>query len=219
MLPKEYFSFFRKLEKNNEREWFHDHKKDYEQHVKEPFHALVTEFIEKVRTVEPELQMTAKDAIFRINRDIRFSKDKSPYKTHMAAHVTRFGKKEIGRPGFYFQVDAKGGHLGGGCYQPDKESLTLIRDLIMHEGKDLHKELKKKAFKERYQELQGEKNKVLPKEFKAAAEDEPLLYNKQFFYWADVEKSLFEGSKGVSTLFTYFKAAKPVNDFFSRAFS
>jgi len=218
MLSKEYFTFFKQLEKNNTKEWFDEHRKEYETYVKKPFYALVDAFIDEVRKIEPDLQMTSKDAVFRINRDIRFSNDKSPYKTHMAAHVTRYGKKEIGRPGFYFEVHATGGSAGGGCYQPDKESLTLIRDLVMHESKDLHKVLGAKAFKDRFGELQGEKNKVLPVEFKAAAEKEPLLYNKQFFYWTDLGKETFSSQDSVKQLLAIYKAAKPVQDFFSKAF-
>jgi uncharacterized protein (TIGR02453 family) len=219
MLTKEYFTFFSGLEKNNNKEWFDAHRKDYEEHVKAPFHNLVTQLIEAVRAIEPEIQMTAKDAIFRINRDIRFSKDKSPYKTHMSAHITKYGKKEIGRPGFYFEVHAKGGGFGGGCYMPDKESLTLIRDLIMHEGKDLRRILSSKSFKSTFKEIQGEKNKVLPAEFKDAALAEPLLYNKQFFYWTEIPKSAFTDAKAIKNLMTYVKTAKPVYDFFNRAFS
>jgi uncharacterized protein (TIGR02453 family) len=218
MLPNEFFTFFRGLEKNNNKEWFDDNRKDYEKFVKVPFREFVLDTIEAIRTVEPELQQDAKDAIFRINRDIRFSKDKTPYKTHMSAHISRFGRKAIGSPGFFLQVSTKGGSLGGGCYQPDKEQLILIRDLIVHEGADLHKALKKKAFKDLYGELQGDKNKILPAEFKQAAESEPILYNKQFFYWATLPKSVFTNKNAVNELLKSYKAAKPVQDFFSRVF-
>ena len=218
MLPKEFFQFFKGLEKNNNKEWFDDNRKDYEKFVKVPFREFVQDTIDAIRTVEPELQQDAKDAIFRINRDIRFSKDKTPYKTHMSAHISRFGRKAIGSPGFYLQVDTKGGSLGGGCYQPDKEQLLLIRDLISHEGANLHKALKRKAFKDRYGDLQGEKNKIIPAEFKQAAISEPLLYNKQFFYWATLNKNLFTSKDAVKDILTYYKAAKPVQDFFAQVF-
>ena len=219
MLTKDYFQFFKGLEKNNSRDWFEGHRKEYEQHVKGPFRDLVQDMIDRIKVFEPDLQMEPKDAIFRINRDVRFSTDKSPYKTHSSAHISKHGKKAIGLPGFYFEINSKGGAIGGGCYAPDKEGLLLIRDLVMHEGKELHKLIKAKPFASKYGSIKGDRNKVLPAEFKAAAENEPLLYNKQFFWWAEIPMSVFLDKKCATTLVEYFKAGKPMADFFTRAFA
>lgn len=218
MLPKEFFSFFTKLEKNNNKEWFDTHRKDYEQYVKEPFRSLVQTVIERIRKVEPDLQMEAKDAVFRINRDVRFSKDKSPYKTHMGAHISRFGRKAIGRPGFYFEVSAKGGGVAGGCYELDKESLLLVRDLIKHESKEFNKLINAKSFVNTFGEIRGQKNKVLPPEFREASELLPVLYNKQFYWWTDIPASVFLTSSCVDVLLSCHKAAKPMSDFLIKAF-
>ena len=216
MLPPEYFRFFKGLEQNTRKTWFDDHRKDYETFVRPPFIELVQQTIDAIRTIEPELAQAPKDAMFRINRDIRFSKDKAPYKTHMGAHISRFGRKAMGKPGLYFEANANGGMVAGGCYMPSKEELALYRDLIMHEGKDLHKALKTKAFRDTFGELQGDRNKVLPAEFKEAAESEPLLFNKQFFWWTDIPKKVFTGSDAAKQLLSYYKAGKPVADFFMR---
>lgn len=218
MLPIEYFSFFQGLEQNNNREWFEAHRTDYEKHVKEPFRHLVQALIDRIRKVEPDIQMEAKDAIFRINRDVRFSSDKSPYKTHMGAHISRYGRKAIGKPGFYFEVGARGGGVAGGCYALDKESLLLIRDLIRHESKEFNKLIKVKSFVTMYGEIRGEKNKVLPAEFREASERVPLLYNKQFYWWAELPSSVFSDTSCISLLMSYHKAAKPVSDFLAKAF-
>lgn len=218
MISKEFFTFFTGLKKNNSKEWFDAHRSEYERFVKEPFRELVQALIEKVRTVDPLIQMQAKDAIFRINRDIRFSKDKAPYKTNMGAVISRRGRQALGYPGFYFELRSDGGAVGGGAYMPDKESLASIRDLIMHEGTELQKLLKAKAFRERFGELKGEKNKVLPAEFKQAALKEPLIANKQFYYWAELSKKDVANGDIVGLLFEHYKAAKPIDDFLSRAF-
>ncbi|MCX6140844.1 MAG: DUF2461 domain-containing protein [Candidatus Kapabacteria bacterium] len=218
MLSKEFFTFFTQLEKNNTKVFFDEHRAQYERFVKDAFKGLAQELIDRVRTIEPTLQLDAKDAIYRINRDIRFSSDKTPYKTHVSAHINLKGKKAMGFPGFYFEIGAKGGAVGGGAYMPEKEELAAIRDLIMHEGKSLHKLLKSKAFATCYGEIKGEKNKVLPAEFKQAAIIEPLIANKQFYYWATLPKSVFTSPDCVKTLFDYYKAAKPFNDFFAQAF-
>jgi len=217
MLPKEYFSFFAGLEKNNTKDYFDEHRKDYEMYVKAPFIKVVQDLIDRVRTIEPALQYDAKDALYRINRDIRFSNDKTPYKTHLAAHLNIRGKKAMGYPGFYFEIGAKGGACGGGSYMPQREELASLRDLIVHEGADLHKLLKAKSFVAHYQEMKGEKNKVLPAEFKQAAIAEPLIAHKQFYYWATIPKSVFTSKDCVKTLFEFYKAAQPMNNFLARA--
>ena len=91
---KDFIGFFSDLENNNNRDWFHENKKRYETSVKGPFESLVSALISELSKVYPEMTITPKDAIFRINRDIRFSKDKSPYKTHMAALISPGGKKD-----------------------------------------------------------------------------------------------------------------------------
>lgn len=219
MLPKEFFAFFKQLEKNNSKEWFDENRSTYERKVKDPFKGLVQELIDKIQSVEPALQLEAKDTIYRINRDIRFSPNKTPYKTHCSAHINLRGKKAMGYPGFYFEVGANGGAIGGGAYMPNKEELTLIRDLIVHEGGTLKKLLKAKPFVAHYGQLKGEKNKVVPAEFKHALASEPLIANKQFFYWATLPKTVFTNEECIKTLFEYYKSMKPLNDFFASALS
>ena len=216
-LSREFFSFFAGLEKNNTKEYFEENRVQYERFVKDAFKILVQELIDGVRTFEPTLQLDAKDAIYRINRDIRFAADKTPYKTHVSAHINLRGKKSMGYPGFYFEIGAKGGAAGGGAYMPNKEELASIRDLIMHEGKELHTLLKANSFSSLFGELKGERNKVLPAEFKQAALAEPLIANKQFYYWASIPKSVFTSVDCVKTLLDYYKAVRPLNDYFAQA--
>ncbi len=217
MISPKYFAFFAALEKNNNKEWFDAHRSEYEQHVKEPFRAVVETLIERIQAVEPTLHVAAKDVMYRINKDIRFSKDKAPYKTHLAAHINTRGKKAMGYPGFYFEISAKGAAAAGGVYMPSKEELANVRDLIQHEGDALKQLLRAKNFVHFYGEIQGERNKVLPAEFRDAARIDPLIANKQFYYWANIPKSALP-TNAADTLFEYYKAAKPVNDFFAKAF-
>jgi len=92
---KDFIKFLKGLNKNNEREWFHANKKDYVTHVKDPFKAFVQLIIDKMQKVDPTVVITPKDAIFRINRDIRFSKDKTPYKTNVSAAISAGGRKDL----------------------------------------------------------------------------------------------------------------------------
>ncbi len=218
MLSVEYFTFFKELEQNNTKEWFEANKKRFELHVKQPFYGLVDAVIQEVQRKEPELDASSKNCVFRIYRDIRFSKDKTPYKTHMAAHITSGKKDDGGMPGLYFQIGSNGGSLGGGVYQPTKDQLTLVRDLILHEGQTLHKLLKSKVFLQHFPDgLIGEKNKVLPADFREAAKKEPLLYNKQFLWWTSLSADTFMDNAAHKTIAKYYFASKPIKDFFAQA--
>lgn len=215
-LPSGYFRFFTQLAKNNHKAWFDEHRSEYEHDVRAPFISLVGDLISEIHRVDPAIAMQPKDTMYRINRDVRFSKDKAPYKLQMGANISRHGKKAMGKPGLYFEVNAKGGLIAVGCYMPNKEELTMYRDLIMHEAADLHSALQHKQFIQLFGVLQGERNKVLPEEFRAAAAQEPLLFNKQFFAWTQVPKSVFTGADAAQQMLAYWNAAKPLNDFFDR---
>src|SRR5689334_10215404 len=127
---KEFLDFFNKLEKNNNKEWFDRNKPTYENAVKNPFKKLVEDLIEQIRKHDKDLSTDAKESIFRINRDIRFSKDKTPYKTNVSANISKLGKRSPDHPGFYIQLGADMLMIGGGAYAPDKDQLKKIRDEI-----------------------------------------------------------------------------------------
>ena len=109
---KEFNSFFADLAKNNKTEWFHANKKRYEEFVKVPFEEFVAEMISRMQKEDPEINILPKEAIFRINRDLRFSKDKKPYKEWVSAVISKFGKKDKSYPGIYFHIGTKGLMLG-----------------------------------------------------------------------------------------------------------
>lgn len=182
---QDFLDFFAELGANNNRDWFHDNKKRYEKSVKDPFKAFVSDLITEVGKVDKDVNIEAKDAIFRINRDVRFSKDKSPYKLQVSAVVSKHGRKDHSYPGLYLQLSADALHAGGGCYMPPKEELWRLRDGISRDPKAFRKLIENAAFKKQFGTLKGEKNKVLPKEFKEAAANEPYIFNKQFYYMAE----------------------------------
>jgi uncharacterized protein (TIGR02453 family) len=184
---KEFIQFFIDLSRNNHKDWFDENRKRYEQQVKAPFLAFTTDFIKEAKKLDKNLDMDAKKCIFRINKDIRFSKDKSPYKLHMAALVNGTFNKDWGNPhGLYYQLSAEGMWLGGGIYQPDKIILEKIRAALAKKPKEIDVILGEKSFKKLFGgNFQGEQSKILPKELKEAAEKQPLIYNKQFYFACD----------------------------------
>ncbi len=179
-INKDFIQFMKDLSQNNNRDWFHSNKKRYEAVVKKPFYELVGNIIEKM-----DLDLEVKNAVFRINRDIRFSKDKSPYKTHVGAVISKGGRKNPMYPGVYLQLSHEGTYIGGGCHSPDKESLTKIRSAIVQDPKRIEKLQKNKKFVQYFPEgIAGDKNKILPKEFKEKGKEIPILFHKQFYYMA-----------------------------------
>lgn len=215
-LTKDFFTFFKELENNNTREWFHENKELYELAVKQPFHELVEDLIYRIAGEEPGFDLVPKDAIFRIHRDIRFSKNKKPYKLHMAAHLSPGGRKSD-IPGLYLHIGNNECMVGGGAYMLSKEQLYSVRKAIAAAPEECETLLRDKKFHERYGVLQGEKNKVVPAEFKQAAQGYPLIANKQFYYMAAVEPAIFLSDDVPDILMEYYRAGRSVNEFFTRA--
>lgn len=183
-----YTNFFKGLAANNHKEWFHDHKKQYEQEVKAPFKAFIGDLIAAIQQrYDKELDILPQEAIFRINRDIRFSKDKTPYKLNRSAIISRGGRKNKQYPGFYLQLGVDENWLGGGAYMLDKDNLRAVRQYIIEHPQQVQQLLNAPTLLNLYGGIQGDKNKRLPKEFKAAQENLPIIANKQFYFMKTYE--------------------------------
>ncbi len=213
---KEYLSFFKALEKNNNKEWFHDNKKSYEEHVRKPMLALVGDLIVEMQKTDEAFNPDPKKCLSRINRDIRFSKDKTPYNTHLWAHITK-GSKMDPLPGIAFRFTTEDAGVMSGFYNPPKERLLAIRNIIKNDHKTFKKLRSSKKFIDSFQTIKGEANKRIPPEFKELFETEPLIANKQFYY-INLQKADFVTSKNLKKdILNLWKAAKPLNDFLSGA--
>lgn len=205
--------FFKDLAKNNNKEWFDTNRKRYEQSVKKPFEAFVAEVIKRVQKLDPNVKIEPKDAIFRINRDIRFSKDKTPYKMTASAIVSRGGRKDHGEPGIYFELGPEHVQIFGGSYEPEKEQLEMIRRKIASDPKAFKKLYEAREFRSHFNGIEGERNKVLPPDLKEAAKLEPLIANKQFYYHATLPAKTVTDPKLMDILIDHYKAMRPMNAF------
>ncbi len=214
-----FFKFFEQLQKNNNREWFDQNRSTYEKEVKQPWRRLVEDLTEKLAKDIPEINREVSKSIFRINRDIRFSADKSPYKNNVAAVFSRKGTKDDDYPGFYMHVGSTEIGVGGGKYTVSKEQLAKIRQEIFYNNKEFKKLLADKTFVEKYKTMVGEKNKVLPPDYKEFAKEQPLIANKQFWYWAELSRKDMLSDKVDTILLSYFKAGLKVNRFLWHAIS
>ncbi|MFN8310722.1 MAG: DUF2461 domain-containing protein [Chitinophagales bacterium] len=211
-----FFKFFAALRKNNNKEWFDANRSTYESEVKEPFKAFVGKLIAELAKSDPELNTNVGKSIFRINRDIRFSKDKSPYKDHAGAFFAPGGTTDT-KPGFYLHLSDTEIFVGGGLYHPDREEILKVRQEIFYNPEEFQSLLKAKDFKGIYKELKGEDNKVLPADYKEFAKTQPLIARKQFYYVAPLTRDAALAKDFDKIVLKHFKAGDAMNAFLKRA--
>lgn len=214
----EFHQFFTDLRANNEREWYHENKKRYEKHVKQPMQAFITALIDQMQIHDPSIAITHKDAIFRIYRDTRFSKDKTPYKTNTSAVVSRGGRKDMTSPGLYIELNDEKVALYSGIYMPNPKQVKRIREEIVSNMEEFQTLVDAPAFQEKFGGIiRGDKHKRIPKEFVDAAEQQPYLFNKQFYYFNELEPALALSDDLPNICIEYYLAARPLGQFFERA--
>lgn len=181
-ISKNVLQFLKDLKKNNERRWFHANKARYHQ-ARAEFEAFMDALIGEIaRFDKSTAHLQAKDCIFRIYRDVRFSKDKSPYKTHFGAHITSAAKKsEVhSRAGYYVHVGPGESMLAGGAYLPDAAWLYAIRQEIHYNAEEFKSILSGKRFKKYFGTIEGEKLKTAPKGYPPDHPEIELLRHKSF---------------------------------------
>jgi len=209
--------FFKDLAKNNNKEWFDANRERFEASVKKPFEAFTGAVIERVARYDKAITITPKEAIFRINRDIRFSKDKTPYKLNCSAIVSPGGRKDHASPGIYYELGPEHVAIYGGVYMPDKQQLERIRTAIMDDPKGFRKVIEAPAFKKLFGGVKGEANKVLPAGFKEAAKKEPLIANKQFYVGTEKPARMVVAPDLMDVLIEHYQAMRPFNAWMAKA--
>lgn len=182
MLSHHSLQFLRNLEQNNNREWFHANRKDYEQ-TKAEFEHLCQEILTCIAQFQENLLNTSvKSCILRINRDIRFSADKSPYKKYLAAGFGPGGKSS-GKVDFYLHIQPNNeSFLGGGMWAATGSQLTSFRQEIDYGPHTLKGIIETDTFKHYFNEIHGEKVKKMPKGYSVDHPDIELLKYKQLFF-------------------------------------
>lgn len=213
---QDFLDFFIELAPNNHKDWFDANRKRYENFVKDPFKDFVTHLIQKLAANNPQFkELEAKDCIFRINRDIRFSKDKQPYKLQVSAVVAPEGKKSKAVNGVYFELGPEKMRVYGGVYEIDKDDLLTVREGIAANPEKFKKAYQNPVFKKTFGDIRGEKNKIIPKELKEAAEKEPLIFNKQWYFFAEYEPEMILSDKLDQIILDCYDAGRPVELFFN----
>jgi uncharacterized protein (TIGR02453 family) len=216
--PKEGLAFLKALKRNNNRPWFEKHKSDYENYVKLPVQCLISDLEIPFRGFGPEFDLNPKRSIFRIYRDVRFSKDKRPYKTHVAAHFVLRGKpKGISGSGYYLHIEPGEIYLGAGIYMPESDQLKKIRRAIAENPKEFLAIISKPDFKKTFGEMEGEKLVRVPAGYPA---DHPLaeyLKHKHFLVGLTVPDYRCLKPVFVKEVARVFQKASPLVGFLNRA--
>ena len=219
MLSKDTLQFLEDLKANNNRDWFLDNKKRYET-FKKDLHQLIGDLLDAMKPLDPSLEMLeVKNCTFRINRDIRFSKDKSPYKSHVGIWISS-GAKGMIRSGYYIQIEKGASFIAGGLYCPEAEDLKKMRKEIAFFHDDLEAILNEKEFKKEFQDFDRNEKNTLKNPPRGYEKDHPaieLLKLKSFESTQRIDISEVTKKDFVTTVSKKLIALKPLNDFINRA--
>jgi uncharacterized protein (TIGR02453 family) len=219
MLTKESLQFLDDLKKNNNRDWFQENKKRYEV-FKKDYHQLVSAFLDAMKPLDPSLELLeVKNCTFRINRDIRFSKDKSPYKAHLGVWMST-GAKGANRAGYYVHIEKGASFIAGGFYSPEAEDLKKVRKEIAFFHDDLEAILADKNFKKEFGSLDINETNSLKSMPRGYEKDHPAIeFLKLKSFTATQKYDIAEVTQKdfVAKMSKKLIALKPLNEFINRA--
>src|SRR5262245_25183622 len=215
----EAMQFFRGLAKNNNRDWFLPRKAVFDQHVKGPMTALVEEVNRSLRSFAPDYVTDPAKAIFRFYRDTRFSKDKTPYKTQIAASFRLRGAKDAGAAGYYFSVSHKEFAVGGGIYMPSPEALRAIRAYVGDHYEELRRMVKAPGLRKLMGDLHPEQLTRVPKGFDCDHPAADLLRYKMYILYVELPAEIATTSAVLPEIVKRFKAMTPFLTFLNTPLS
>lgn len=210
--------FLTNLKANNNRDWFNENRKLYEE-AKSDFESLINRLIPAIFDFDPTIgTITAKQCVFRIFRDVRFSKEKSPYKTNMGGFIARGGRKG-GLAGYYLHIDPEQSFIAGGLHMPAPEELKKVRQEILYNIDDFKSIINKPSFKKIFGKIEGEQLKRPPKDFPADFPDIDLLKFKSYTVMHAVEPAALMKENFENYIIEVFKEMYKLNQFLNKAVS
>lgn len=214
--PPDAMTFLRGLKKHNTREWFQPRKEIYEEKVKGPMIELVAALMRRMDDFAPDYTGDPSKAIYRIYRDTRFSTNKTPYKTHIAAIFKHRDLDKHSGAGFYFSVAPDEIEVGGGVYMPMPEDLLAIRNHLAVHHEEFRRLAAGRTVRRLFGEVAGDSLSRVPKGFPADHPAADLLRMKQFLLFGALEPSLATTPKLYRELLTRFQAMSPFLEFLNR---
>jgi uncharacterized protein (TIGR02453 family) len=213
-IKKSTLDFLNQIKSNNNRDWFLNNRPSYMK-SRENFEVFVQKLIDQIIEFEPIMKgLEVKSCVYRFNRDIRFSNDKSLYKTHFGAFIVRGGKKNGDKfAGYYFHIEPGASIIAGGAYMPPAQWLSAIREKIDSEPDRFLKILNNKEFKKFFGQLSGEKLKKAPKGYPSDHPHVDLLKFKSYLVVNEVSDHQALSENFNEYVLQAMKAMKPLNDF------
>jgi uncharacterized protein (TIGR02453 family) len=210
-------AFLRALKRNNDREWFRARKADYERHVRRPMIELLARLATDLRPFAPEVISDPKVSLYRIYRDTRFSGDKSPLKTHVAAHFPSRGFPRGAGAGLYVEIAPQWVWIGGGLYMPATQELQAIREHIASTHPRLHRLVTHAVFRRQVGELGGARLARVPRGYVKEHPAAHYLQFKQFLAGREYEAAFATSRRFYPELLAVFRAVVPVVRFLNAA--
>lgn len=217
MIEEATFAFLRKLTANNNREWFIENKAEYDS-TRENFIGFCDEILSEIKLMDVRFYDTKiKDCIFRINRDIRFSKDKRPYKENYSA-AFGIGGRSSGKVDYYFHLQNDNNFLGGGMWQPSPEHLAKFRQEIDYAPEKLKAIIEEPDFRKYFPIIEGQKLKRPPKGYSEDHPDIDLLKYKDLFFMKKFSNEEVKSSSFKTVLMEHVLVLKPYIDYVNEVF-
>ncbi len=220
MISSSTLTFLKSLKKNNNKPWFDEHRETYNS-AKYNFEEFVALLLQKMILFDDDLKdLTAKNCTFRINRDIRFSKNKTPYKINLSASFNRGGKKST-YSGYYFHLQPGSSFVGGGLWRPEPTDLKKLRQEIDYCLPEFKKTIGSASFKKHYGQLERDENQMLVNVPKGYGKENPAadyLRMKSFIATKNLSDDEVLSPKLADDLIQSFKALMPLVKFINRAF-
>ncbi|MEI6695883.1 MAG: DUF2461 domain-containing protein [Bacteroidota bacterium] len=219
MIPAHVYQFLQDLAANNNREWFQSNKKAYEL-AKTSVETFIKELISGIQSIDNTVVgISPKDCMFRINRDVRFSKDKSPYKNNFGGFIAKGGRNAM-NAGYYLHIEQGSSFLGGGIYMPPAERLKLIRNEIYFNAPAFKKIIENQDFKKYFTEIWDDnKLKNPPKDFPKDFEAIELLKFKNYTVLHSISDEQVMQANFYQYVMEVFKTMLPLNNFLNNAIS
>ncbi len=211
--PPEAMTFLRGLARNNNRDWFRARKPVFEQKLKAPMEELVERINQALLRFAPDHVTAPANAIYRIYRDTRFSKDKTPYKTHIGAIFPRRGLPKHGGASYYFSVAPRGIEVAGGVYMPGAGELLAIRTFLAERYQDFRRLIRSRRLRSLMGELEGQQLRRVPKGFPSDHPAADLLRYKQWYFYVVLDPAPITTPALEGELLRRFRALRPFVDF------
>jgi len=215
-LNPDILAFLTELDKNNNREWFEKNKSWYLS-SKNSFEEFTAQLIQLAKSIDPEIgYLEPKNCVFRIYRDVRFSKEKTPFKNNMGAYISKGGKNSD-LAGYYFHLQPGESFVAGGKYQPTGPILKAIREAIFYEPENFRAILDKPSFKKHFKGIMGDTLKTAPQGYPKDHPDIDLLKYKDYAVFEPLGTDILKSPKILEEIESSWRQLKTLNDFLNKA--